>query len=175
MISNASASVRNAALTSRGIGTACSRVRVSDVVIWESVAKKVDRSGRRRRGCWAVVSGFSVLCSTVWSFCQRLQGPKERERTSTFVGRHGVEQGYSLHSVWTPYGSDVYLSTQLRIGPEELNRSSMTVWRSCQRGIYILRPILQFFTFTFDSSLHIVHYGNPGITLTSQSLTRLPT
>ena len=70
--SNASASERNAALTSAGTGTAWGRVRVSVGlgVISERVAKKDDKSGRRGRAvfCFWELASFSVLCSTVSTF-----------------------------------------------------------------------------------------------------------
>lgn len=65
---------------SPGTGTACSLCReASGLEISESVAKKVERSGRRRR--WVVegvVLGSVVLCSTVFFFV-RIERERERE------------------------------------------------------------------------------------------------
>lgn len=58
----ASARVRNAAETSPGTGTACSRVRCDSGVISVKVEKNVDRSGRRGRDS-EDVEGSSLACS----------------------------------------------------------------------------------------------------------------
>ena len=61
--SSASASEKKAALTSPGTGTAWG-LWSGPGVISERVAKKVDRSGLRRRGAWVAAEGSVVLCST---------------------------------------------------------------------------------------------------------------
>lgn len=62
IMSSASASEKNAALTSPGTGTAWGLWSGAGV-IWDRVEKKVERSGRRRRADGAV-EGSVVLCST---------------------------------------------------------------------------------------------------------------